>query len=98
MIHKRESAGHLPRPIGAPWNRSSAWSPEVLARLIAATNIAVEGVMERFNSTFDMASFTEEERAAAYRLLCDGVTEGIAKFEESLRPHHVEVEELLKSK
>jgi len=77
-----------------PWNRSSAWSPEVLARLIAATNQAIQKVLDNF----DTASLTAEERAAAYRLLCTDVTDGIAKFEESLRPHHVEVEEILKSK
>jgi len=81
-----------------PWNRSSAWSPEVLARLNTATSQAVLRAIEVFKGAVDMASFTEEERAEAYRLLCDGVTDGMAKFEESLRPHHVEVEEVFKSK
>jgi len=81
MIHKRESAGHLPRPIGAPWNRSSTWSPEVLARLNTATNLALQSVIETFNRSFDTARLSDEQRAEAYQLLADGVTDGIAKFE-----------------
>jgi hypothetical protein len=62
--------------------------------LIAATNQAIQKVLDNF----DTASLTEEERAEAYRLLCNGVTDGIAKFEEQLRLHHVEVEAILQSK
>jgi len=58
----------------------------------------VEMMVPHHEGAVDMATFTEEERAEAYRLLCDGVTDGMAKFEESLRPHHVEVEEVFKSK
>jgi hypothetical protein len=81
-----------------PWNRSSTWSPEVLARLTTATNMAVQSVIETFNSSFDTASLSDEQRAEAYQLLVAGVTDGIAKFEEDLRLHHVEVEEILRSK
>jgi hypothetical protein len=98
MINKRASAGHLPRPIGAAWNRSSAWSCEVTARLTTATNMAIQNVIEAFNSTFDVASFTDEQRAEAYRLLINGVTDGMAEFEKRLRSKHVEVEKCFQSK
>jgi len=80
--------------INKTWNRSSAWSPEVLARLIAATNRAIKNAIE----TADKETFTDEQRAEAIQLLCDGVTDGLAQFAESLQPHHVEVENILQSK
>jgi hypothetical protein len=60
--------------------------------------MAVQGVIETFKSTFDVASFTDEQRAEAYRLLCQGVADNMATFEQSLRSKHVEIEEIVKSK
>ena len=84
--------------IDKTWNRSSSWSPEVLARLTTATNLSIQSVIEIFNRTFDATTFTDEQRAEVYLLLAEGVTVEMAKFEVNLRPHHVEVEEIFKSK
>jgi hypothetical protein len=74
------------------WNRSSAWSPEVLAKLTTATNMAAQSAIQTFESTFDSGSLTAEQRTAAIQLLANGVTDGMKKFEESLRSKHVEIE------
>jgi hypothetical protein len=85
MIHKRESCGHLPRPIGAPWNRSSAFSPEVLATLNTATNMAVQNAIQIFEREIDNASLSAEQYAEAIQMLAQGAADGIAEFAESLK-------------
>jgi len=67
------------------WNRSSAFSPEIIGALNTATNMAVQSAIQTFDHAFDTASLTEEQRADAYRLLAEGVAEGIDEFAEKLK-------------
>jgi hypothetical protein len=85
MINKRTSAGHLPRPANAPWNRSSAFSPEAIAVINTATANAVESAIQMINRALGEASLTDGQRAEAIQRLVAGVTEGIAKAVESLK-------------
>ena len=67
------------------WNRSSSFSPEELGTLNTATNLAIQAVIEIFHSRFDVASFSDEQRAEAYQRLAGGVTKEIAEFAETLK-------------
>jgi hypothetical protein len=79
------------------WNRSSAWSPKVLAIFTESINAAVQKALHAFESEFDMLNLTKEQRDEAILLLCNGVTDTFQNFEKSLRPRHVEIEQSLKS-
>jgi len=67
--------------INKEWNRSSAHTPEVLAILTTATNMAIQNAIE----TVDMVGFTDEQKAEAFQLIARGVTDGIAEFAERLK-------------
>jgi hypothetical protein len=82
---KRPSAGHLPRAQGAPWNRSSALSPEVIAIINTATANAVDSAIRHFDHELGDVSLTDEQRGETIQRLVAGVTEGIAKAVESLK-------------
>lgn len=68
---------------GTTWNRSSAFSPEVLATLNSATERAFKNTfaaLEEFLNTL-----SKKQRAEAIRLIAQRVVEGINAFAESLK-------------
>lgn len=75
------------------WNRLSAWSVAVTARLNEATNLALTKAFESFGGVVE-ETFTDEQKEEAYRLLITGVMQAMERFEVSLRPHQQDVETL----
>jgi len=67
------------------WNRSSAFSPETIAIINTATAKAVLDAIQIFESALGDVALTEEQRTEAIQLLVAGVTDGIAKFVETLK-------------
>jgi hypothetical protein len=85
MNAKKPSAGRIERPSYAPWNRSSAFSPEILGILTSITAYAVQDAIARFERAVDVSLLTEEQRAEATQMLIAGVTERMAQFTERLK-------------
>ena len=85
MSNKRPSAGHIPRPIGAPWNRNSAFSPEQLGALNLAITQGVEHANRLFTEATKDWNLSEEQKQEAIVLLAEGVSNGIAEFSETLK-------------
>jgi hypothetical protein len=73
------------KTFGKHWNRSSAFSPEVLAVITTATSTAVSRAVEIFEGAVDVATLSDEQRAEAIKLLANGVTEGISKAVEKFK-------------
>jgi hypothetical protein len=65
------------------WNRSSAFSPEVVAALNTAIEQAVSAALEILSSI--LTSLTDSQRAEAIQLIAQGATDGVAAFAESLK-------------
>ena len=70
------------------WNRSSAFSPEVLAILTAATYAAVESAIQNFTRAVDFDSLTPEQQLEAVQLLANGVTTEFAAHVEKLKAEY----------
>jgi hypothetical protein len=79
------------------WNRSSSWSPAVIALLNTAVVQAVERAISTFDNATVNAALTDDEKAEAVKLISQGCTNGIAEFEKTLRPKQFEVEAAFKS-
>ena len=94
IIYK--SAGHVPRLPSEPWNRSSAWSGEFIARLNTATTAAIQSALKSFDELTAAANLTHAEKTEAYQFLMNDVLTEMQKFEESLRPRRAQIESFLK--
>lgn len=67
------------------WNRSSAFTPEVLGIVTEVMTSAVQNAIAKFDHALGDLSLTDEQKVAAYALLANGVTEGIALAVEDLK-------------
>jgi hypothetical protein len=67
------------------WNRSSAFSLETIAIINTATAKAVQDAIHIFESALGDVALTDEQHADAILMLARGVTDGIAKFVETLK-------------
>ena len=63
----------------------------MFARLNDATRLAVRTAIYTFNEAIDAENISDEARIEAYRLLIEGVTKKIDKFEVSMRPYRAAV-------
>jgi hypothetical protein len=71
------------------WNRSSAFSPEILARLTAATNRSIEKGLRILKTAPDFAYMSARQRNKAIKIVCDGVSKEVEKFADQLRKQDV---------
>lgn len=70
---------------GKKWNRSSAFSAEILGALNVAKENALQSAIKNLEGT--LASLPEEHRRAMFELIIKTVSDEIEKFAESLKPY-----------
>jgi hypothetical protein len=60
------------------WNRSSAFDPETLAKILAITSQSVQETSVALAREMDKMDISDEERAEALHVVAKGVSKGIA--------------------
>ena len=73
------------------WNRSSAFSPEVLAALIAILTKAVQDTTKSFAVELDKLDISAEDRTELIHRLAEGVASGSADIIEKWKDSHRQV-------
>ena len=67
------------------WDRSSAFTPEVLGALNGAITKGVEHAKQLFARATEGLNLSEEQKQEAVVPLAQGVSNGIAEFAETLK-------------
>ncbi len=70
------------------WNRSSAFSPEVLAKIIEITSKAVQKTAVALATKMDKMDLSDEERAEAIHIVTEGISKGIHDALEQWKDSH----------
>jgi hypothetical protein len=70
------------------WNRSSAFSPKILAILTGAITASIQIAIENFTRAADFESLTPEQQVEAGQLLANSVTTEFAAYVERLKAQY----------
>jgi hypothetical protein len=71
------------------WGRSSAFSPEIMARLNTVTSQAIEKGLRILKTDPNFAYMSARQRNKAIKIVCDGVPKEVEKFAQTLRQRNI---------
>jgi hypothetical protein len=78
----------FPRYTAPKVNRSFAFDPETLAKILAITSQSVQETSVALAREMDKMDISDEERAEALHVVAEGVSKGISDAIESWKDSH----------